>query len=70
MCTYFEFLHSFKQQPPQLTACGVRRDKTLEPFPTAEQMASWAGLCMGNRESTGIQKDSQTTQATHICGQL
>jgi transposase len=33
----------------------------LEPFPTAEQMASWAGVCPGNRESAGIQKGSQTT---------
>jgi transposase len=30
-------------------------------FPTAEQMASWAGLCPGNRESAGIQKGSHTT---------
>jgi transposase len=33
----------------------------LEPFPTSEQMASWAGVCPGNRESAGIQKGSQTT---------
>jgi transposase len=33
----------------------------LAPFPTAEQMSSWAGLCPGNRESAGIQKGSQTT---------
>jgi len=30
-------------------------------FPTAEQMASWAGVCPGNRESAGIQKGSHTT---------
>jgi transposase len=30
-------------------------------FPTAEQMASWAGLCPGNRESAGIQKGGHTT---------
>jgi transposase len=30
-------------------------------FPTAGQMASWAGLCPGNRESAGIRKGSQTT---------
>ena len=33
----------------------------LEPFPSAEQLASWAGLCPGNRESAGIQKGRQTT---------
>jgi len=33
----------------------------LEPFPSAEQLVSWAGLCPGNRESAGIQKGRQTT---------
>jgi transposase len=33
----------------------------MAPFPTAEQMASWAGLCPGNRESAGIQKGRHTT---------
>jgi transposase len=33
----------------------------LEPFPSAEQLASWAGLCPGSRESAGIQKGRQTT---------
>jgi transposase len=33
----------------------------VSSFPTAEQMASWAGLCPGNRESAGIQKGSHTT---------
>ncbi len=34
----------------------------LTTFPTAEKMASWAGLCPGNRESAEIKKGSQTTQ--------
>ena len=33
----------------------------LSSFPTVEQIASWAGLCPGNRESAGIRKGSQTT---------
>jgi transposase len=33
----------------------------LVSFPTPEQMASWAGLCPGNRESAGIQKGRHTT---------
>jgi transposase len=33
----------------------------LSPFPSPEQLASWAGLCPGNRESAGIQKGRQTT---------
>jgi transposase len=34
----------------------------LSPFPTAENIASWAGLCPGNRESAGTKKGSQTTK--------
>ena len=47
----------------QLSAATILAETgtDLEPFPTAEQMASWAGLCPGNRESAGIQKGSQTT---------
>ncbi|HEX4232064.1 MAG TPA: transposase [Bryobacteraceae bacterium] len=33
----------------------------MAAFATAEQMASWAGLCPRNRESAGIQKGRQTT---------
>jgi transposase len=47
----------------QLSAATILAEtgSDLEPFPTAEQMASWAGVCPGNRESAGIQKGSQTT---------
>lgn len=48
----------------QLAAASILAETgtDLSPFPTAEQMASWAGLCPGNRESAGIQNGSQTTQ--------
>ena len=43
----------------------------LDSFPTAEQMASWAGLCPGNRESAGIQKGPQTTHGNpYLCTAL
>jgi transposase len=47
----------------QLSAATILAETgpDLDSFPTAEQMASWAGLCPGNRESAGIQKGSQTT---------
>jgi transposase len=47
----------------QLAAASIMAETgtDLSPFPTAEQMASWAGLCPGNRESAGIQKGTQTT---------
>jgi transposase len=47
----------------QLAAASILAETgtDMTPFPTAEQMASWAGLCPGNRESAGIQKGGQTT---------
>jgi transposase len=47
----------------QLSAATILAETgpDLDAFPTAEQMASWAGLCPGNRESVGVQKGSQTT---------
>jgi transposase len=47
----------------QLAAASILAETgtDLASFPTAEQMASWAGLCPGNRESAGIQKGRQTT---------
>lgn len=47
----------------QLSAATILAETgtDLAAFPTAEQMASWAGLCPGNRESAGIQKGRQTT---------
>lgn len=47
----------------QLSAATILAETgpELDSFPTAEQMASWSGLCPGNRESAGIQKGSQTT---------
>jgi transposase len=47
----------------QLAAASILAETgtDLSPFPTAEQIASWAGLCPGNRESAGIQKGGQTT---------
>jgi transposase len=46
----------------QLAAASILAETgtDLSPFPTAEQMASWAGLCPGNRESAGIQKRAHT----------
>lgn len=47
----------------QLSAATILAETgpDLGAFPTAEQLASWAGLCPGNRESAGIQKGPQTT---------
>jgi transposase len=47
----------------QLSAATILAETgpDLDSFPTIEQMASWAGLGPGNRESAGIQKGPQTT---------
>jgi transposase len=47
----------------QLAAASILAETgtDLSPFPTAEKMASWAGLCPGNRESAGVRKGGQTT---------
>jgi len=48
----------------QLAAASILAETgpDLASFPSADQFASWAGLCPGNRESAGIQKGSQTTK--------
>jgi transposase len=47
----------------QLSAATILAETgpDLAAFPTAEKMASWAGLCPGNKESAGIQKGRDTT---------
>ncbi len=35
---------------------------TVDPFPTAAQFASWAGLCPGNNESAGKRRTGRTRQ--------
>lgn len=40
-------------------------------FPTAEHLASWAGLCPGNHESAGKRKKGTTRHGNpHLCGVL
>jgi transposase len=36
---------------------------TVDPFPTAGQFASWAGLCPGNNESAGKRRTGRTRRA-------
>ena len=57
----------------QLSAATILAETgpDLDAFPTIEQMASWAGLCPGNRESSGIQKGPQTTHGNpYLCTAL
>src|SRR5438270_10342209 len=47
----------------QLSAATILAETgpDLAAFPTAEKIASWAGLCPGNKESAGVQKGRNTT---------
>ena len=37
---------------------------SMEQFPTAEHLASWAGMCPGNNESAGKRKSGKTTKGS------
>ena len=41
---------------------------TVDPFPTAGQFASWAGMCPGNNESAGKRRTGRTDGGTGGCG--
>jgi transposase len=47
----------------QLSAATILAEigPDLAAVPTVEKMASWAGLCPGNKESAGVQKGRDTT---------
>ena len=47
----------------QLSAATILAETgpDLAAFPTVEKMASWTGLCPGNKESAGVQKGRDTT---------
>lgn len=64
--TPFQHAFTLLQTMPgvgELAAAAILAETGIDmaPFPTAEQMSSWAGLCPGKRESAGIQKGSHTT---------
>jgi len=54
---------------PQTIISEIGVDMTR--FPTAEHLASWAGLCPGNYESAGKRKKGTTRNGNlHLCGVL
>jgi len=46
----------------RVTACNLVAEVGVDmnPFPTAQQLASWAALCPGNHESAGKRKSGRT----------
>ena len=42
----------------------------MEQFPTAEHLASWAGMCPGNNESAGKRKSGKTTKGSRWLRQM
>jgi transposase len=42
----------------------------MDQFPTAEHLASWAGMCPGNNESAGKRKSGKTTKGSRWLRQI
>ena len=42
----------------------------MNQFPTAEHLASWAGMCPGNNESAGKRKSGKTTKGSRWLRQM
>jgi transposase len=42
----------------------------MEQFPTADHLASWAGMCPGNNESAGKRKSGRTTKGSRWLRQM
>jgi transposase len=42
----------------------------MDQFPTAEHLASWAGMCPGNNESAGKRKSGKTTKGSRWLRQV
>lgn len=69
-------LRPFEEDLARLqTAPGIKRRTAetvwaalpdLSYFPSADHLASWAGLCPGNNESAGKRKTGRTRQGSHL----
>jgi transposase len=55
-----ETIPGVKQRTAEVLLAEV--GPTVDPFPTAAQFASWAGLCPGNNESAGKRRTGRTRQ--------
>lgn len=68
-----ELMRPFQEQIERLSAIPGVKDKVaqviiaemgvdMSVFPSADHLASWAGLCSGNNESAGKRKSGRTTR--------
>ena len=53
-------LPGFDQRSAQNVVAEIGAD--MEVFPSAQHLASWAGVCPGNNESAGKRKSGKTTK--------
>lgn len=65
-----EELHQLLDEVPGLNRISIQNivaeiGTTMDPFPDAHHLSSWAGVCPGNEESAGKRKRSKTTQGNH-----
>ena len=65
-----EELHQLLDEVPGLNRTSIQNivaeiGTTMNPFPDAHHLSSWAGVCPGNEESAGKRKRSKTTQGNH-----
>lgn len=63
-------LHQLLDEVPGLDSTGIQNivaeiGATMDPFPDADHLSSWAGVCPGNEETAGKRKRSKTTKGNH-----
>ncbi len=62
---WLETLPSIKANAAAIILAEIETD--ISRFPTAKHLASWAGVCPGNKESAGKRLKNGMTKGNPIC---